>query len=429
MDIFSKKIMSNSLWMMLEKLVSMIGLIFVNSYMAKYVGPENFGKIIFASSLFIFIQSIAWFGAQNVYLKRMSENKISGMRLASANLNFRRALFFISSTILLVYLYLYNEFIVFLFALASFIASYYTISDIFSIYNNSQLKSVINALTNIFGLIIALLVRFFLVYYEFHLYYMVLPIILIVAIPYLLRWYIYKKENSLLISLTIKKSKKYNIYLINTGGALLISSISIVVYNQVSNIFLAQYSTYAELGIYNIAMTLGGAWAFINIALITSLFARIYAEKSEKKSIQLFILTHYIVVFVSFLVYLFLRITGAWWIEMLYGSKYLDAAKILGLIVIATALSNMGTINYRYMMKLGAYKYLSIKMLIISLLSIPVSYFLIIKYGLVGAAYCFVLIEFFSLTIGNYLFNKGEVFKMHLKLLQPYKLYLIFTRK
>lgn len=114
---------------------------------------------------------------------------------------------------------------------------------------------------------------------------------------------------------------------------------------------------------------------------------------------------------------------------MLYGSKYLDAAKILGLIVIATALSNMGTINYRYMMKLGAYKYLSIKMLIISLLSIPVSYFLIIKYGLVGAAYCFVLIEFFSLTIGNYLFNKGEVFKMHLKLLQPYKLYLIFTRK
>ena len=195
MGVFSKKIVSNSLWMMLEKLVSMIGLIFVNSYMAKYVGPDNFGKIVFAASLFVFIQSLAWFGAQNVYFKRMSQNSTSGLKLAIANLKFRRIIFFISSIILLLYLYFYTDFIVFAFALASFIASYYTVSDILSIYNNSQLKSFINALTNIVGLFAALLVRFLLVYNEFNVYYMTIPIVIVVLIPYVLRWIIYKKNS------------------------------------------------------------------------------------------------------------------------------------------------------------------------------------------------------------------------------------------
>ena len=39
-----KRIFANSAWMMLEKFLGIFGLIFVNSYMAKYIGPENFGK-------------------------------------------------------------------------------------------------------------------------------------------------------------------------------------------------------------------------------------------------------------------------------------------------------------------------------------------------------------------------------------------------
>ena len=420
MGVFSKKIVSNSLWMMLEKLVSMIGLIFVNSYMAKYVGPDNFGKIVFAASLFVFIQSLAWFGAQNVYFKRMSQNSTSGLKLAIANLKFRRIIFFISSIILLLYLYFYTDFIVFAFALASFVASYYTVSDILSIYNNSQLKSFINALTNIVGLCVALFVRFLLVYNECNVYYMTIPIVLVVLIPYILRWFIYKKNKNLNLRMNLKHNKKYNDYLINTGGALLLSSLSIVVYNQISNIFLAKYTSYAELGIFNVAMTLGGAWAFINLALITSMFSKIYAEKSKHKAEKLFVFTHYMVIFISVLVGVFLALTGQWWIEYLYGTEYIKASHIIVLVVLATALSNMGVINYRYMMKLGAYKYLSFKMLAVSLISIPLSYLLIKKYGVLGAAYCFILVEFLSLTLANYLFKKGEVLKLHLKLLSPY---------
>lgn len=422
MEIISKKIVSNSLWMMLEKFIGIFGVIFVNSYMAKYVGAENFGKIIFAASIFLFVQSIAWFGSQNVYFKRMSENKVSGLKLAIANLNFRRLVFAISSIIALIYFYFFTDAVVFIFGLASCIVSYYSINDILSIYNNSQLKSIINAITNIIGLVVALILRYILVYYECNIYYMTIPIVLIVVIPYYLRWLLAKKQLIITGGFIAKNNRRYNIYLWNTGGALLLSSLSIVIYNQISNIFLAKFSSFSELGIYNVAMTLGGAWAFVNVAIISSIFSKIYAEKSKDNSEYFIVLTHYVIIFNSLMVGGILYFLGPWLIKTLYGSGYVEAGQILVFIVFATALSNMGVINYRYMMKLGAYKYLSIKMLFVSLLSIPCSFFLIKEYGVWGAVYCFILVECISLTLANYIFNKGEIFKLHLKLLNPFYL-------
>lgn len=425
----SSKIVSNSLWMMLEKLVSMMGLILVNSYMAKYVGPEIYGKIVFVGTLFIFVQSLAWLGAQNVYFKRMSENKVSGFNFAYANLWFRRFLFVFCSVLLLSYLYITYDIVVFVFGMASFIASYYIISDFVSIYNNSQLKSYINALTNIVGLVIALLTRFLLVHFEAHVYYLTFPIILVVLVPYLLRYFLFKKEPLTLYAKTRKHIRKYNHYLINTGGALLLSSLSIVTYNQISNLFLVKYASFADLGIYNIAMTIGGAWAFVNIALITSFFSKIYAEKNKEKVLDLFRLINYMVICVGIVVSITLAIIGQWSISFLYGSAFLPAVPLLPLVVIATLFSNMGTICYRSMIKFGGYKYLSIKMLVICTLSIPLSHWMIKYYGILGAAYCFILVEFISLTIGNYFFNKGQILKMQLTLLQLHKFRFLMSKE
>ena len=66
MSILSKKIISNSLWMMIEKCISIFGLIFVTSYVAKYIGPINFGKIALAATLFGFVQTLTWFGNQEI---------------------------------------------------------------------------------------------------------------------------------------------------------------------------------------------------------------------------------------------------------------------------------------------------------------------------------------------------------------------------
>lgn len=410
-----KRIFSNSAWMMLEKFLGIFGVIFVNSYMAKYIGPENFGKLAFTTSIFVFVQTLSWFGAQNILFKRFSENIHSGIRLAITTQSMRCYIYILTSFCALLYLWFSSDPLTFVFGIGNCIASYFMINDIYSIHNNSQLISVVNALTNIIGLFLALALRFILVFLEAEPYTMIFPIVILAMVPYILRKiYFYKNYKT---NRTIKSKKRYNKYMLVTGGSLVLSSLSIVLYTQISNIFLAKFTSFSILGVYNVALTLGSAWGFINIALITSYFSKIYAEKN--KSVELYYLRqiHWLVIIITVFVMLCMFLLGSWVVNTLYGVEFVDSIKLLPFIVLATMFSALGTISYRYMIKLNGYKYLSIKMIGVSMLSVPLSYGFIQYYGIWGAVMCFVLIEFLSLTLANYFFRNQVILKLHLSLI------------
>lgn len=414
MQVFTKKIFSNSLWMMLEKVISIFGLIFVNALMAKYIGPENFGKLAFTMSIFVFVQTVAWFGAQNILFKRFSQNSKSGLRLAIATQKMRQFFCTLASIFALIYLWFYSDPLTFIFGLGNFIASYFIVSDFYTVYNNSQLISYVNAISNTIGLAVALLLRFLLVFFEAEPYTMIYPIIIIATLPFVLRkLYYHKKCEQTLVS----NSWKYNKYLFVTGGSLIFSTLSIVFYTQISNIFLAKFVSFSELAIYNIALTLGGAWGFVNLALITSFFSKIYEEKKIENQQQILKQLHFIIIMISSCALIGVILLGRWVVNWLYGVNYLGAVDLLPYVVIGTALSALGTVSYRYMIVFNAYRYLAFKMFIMAVLSVVFSYFLINKYGIDGAIICFVLIEFISLTIANYFFKNAIIFKMHANIL------------
>ena len=412
--IFSNKIFSNSLWMMLEKVISIFGLIFVNALMAKYIGPENFGKLAFTTSIFLFVQTLAWFGAQNILFKRFSQNAQSGLKLAISTQKMRQFFCVLVSAIALFYLWLYTDPLTFIFGLGNFIASYFIVSDFYTTYNNSQLISYVNAISNTIGLAAALILRFLLVFFEAEPYTMVYPIVIIAFIPYLLIKIYYHQKNK---KIYVAHTQKYNKYLFLTGSSLVFSTLSIVFYTQISNIFLAKFVSFSELAIYNVAMTLGGAWGFVNLALITSFFPKIYEEKQFEAQQKILKQLHIIVLLISGCALLGVLWLGEWIVVWLYGAEYSLSSNLLPYIVIGTALSALGTISYRYMIVFNAYKYLAIKMFIMAILSVLMSYFLILQYGVLGAAICFVMIELISLTIANYFFKKSIILKMHLKCL------------
>lgn len=410
-----KRIFSNSAWMILEKFIGVFGLIFVNSYMAKYIGPENFGKLAFTTSIFVFVQTLSWFGSQNILFKRFSENLKSGVLLAASTQLMRNIIYVVASILAMIYLWFSSDTLTLIFGFGNCIASYFIINDYFSIHNNSQLMSVINALTNILGLVFALILRFFLVYFEADAYTMIFPIIVMVLIPYFLRKYYFNKKFKNII-FNINK-KRYVKYLFLTGGSLVLSTISIVLYTQISNIFLAKLTSFESLGIYNVALTLGVSWGFINAALISSYFSRIYAESDSALELKYLKQIHWLVIFIAIFVMMGVLFLGGWMVNSLYGPEYYSAAKILPLIVLGATFSALGTINYRYIIKYSGYSYLSIKMLIVSLLSIPLSYFFISYYGVTGAALCFAIVELISLTIANYFFREKSILKLHLKII------------
>lgn len=405
---------SNAIWIMLEKSVNIIGLIYINSLMAKYIGPENFGKINISTSIFIFVQTLSWFGGQNIIFKRMSENTKSGIAMAIHTQNLRRIFFLVSSGSVLIYLYFFTDLIVFLFGVANCIATYYIVMDFFSIYNNTQLKSKINTITNVIGLSLALLIRYYIAHFKMPVHYFTIPIIIIPLIPYIMRLIYFKyttkiKENS-------KVAGIYNRHMLYAGGALILSSLSADIYTQISSIFLTKIMSYSYLGIYSVALTIGGAWSFIVLSLVTSFFSKIYSERNEITVEKLLIKINRIVILLSLIALGGFYLFGGYFIHLLYGDNYMDSVNIIPIIIIGTMFSSLGTICYRYMIKESGYSYLAKKMILCCILTIPLSWVMISSFGINGAAYCFLTVEILSCTLLNYFFRNKTIIKMHLNI-------------
>nr|WP_237680795.1 oligosaccharide flippase family protein [[Erwinia] mediterraneensis] len=399
---------------MLEKAVNIIGLIYINSLMAKYIGPDNFGKINISTSLFIFVQTLSWFGGQNIIFKRMSENTKSGIAMAMHTQNQRRIFFLLSAGSVLSYLYFFTDPIVFLFGVANCIATYYIVMDFFSIYNNTQLKSKINTITNIIGLSFALLIRFYIAHFKLPVYYFTIPIIIIPVIPYIMRLIYFKYTTK--IKVNDKAPGVYNRYMLYTGGTLILSGLSADIYTQISGIFLAKILSYSNLGVYSVALTIGGAWSFIVLSLITSFFSKIYSEKNQITIDKLLIKINRIVILLSLTALGGFYLFGDFFIHLLYGDNYMDSVRIIPIIIIGTMFSSLGTICYRYMIKESGYSYLAKKMFLCCVLTIPLSWVMISSFGINGAAYCFLIVEVLSCTLLNYFFRNKTIIKMHLNI-------------
>jgi O-antigen/teichoic acid export membrane protein len=382
--------------------------------MAKYIGPENFGKINISTSIFIFVQTLSWFGGQNIIFKRMSENTKSGIAMAIHTQNLRRIFFLVSSGSVLVYLYFFTDLIVFLFGVANCIATYYIVMDFFSIYNNTQLKSKINTITNVIGLSLALLIRYYIAHFKMPVHYFTIPIIIIPLIPYIMRLIYFKyttkiKENS-------KVAGIYNRHMLYAGGALILSSLSADIYTQISSIFLTKIMSYSYLGIYSVALTIGGAWSFIVLSLVTSFFSKIYSERNEITVEKLLIKINRIVILLSLIALGGFYLFGGYFIHLLYGDNYMDSVNVIPIIIIGTMFSSLGTICYRYMIKESGYSYLAKKMILCCILTIPLSWVMISSFGINGAAYCFLTVEILSCTLLNYFFRNKTIIKMHLNI-------------
>lgn len=409
MGIFSRKIVSNSLWMMLEKFIGIFGVIFVMSYVAKYIGPENFGKIALSTTLFTFVQTLTWFGNQEILFKRVSKNTRSGLQYLANTQNIRQVLFLVFSLPILVSLYLFSDSLTLLFAMATAFSTYFVTQDIYTIFNNATLHSYINATSNIIGLAIALLIRYIIIEMHLDYAYLALPIVLVTLIPFCLKKFIFNSKNQ------AKKviSVSYRKYYLWAGSALVISSLSVSFYTQITSLMLAGLTSTRELGIYASAITIGSAWTFINVAVITSVLSKIYKEKNHFESYKMVAKLNLLIIFISLCVITVLALLGKWIITTLYGAAYSEAYHLLLILAAATMCAGLGTVAARLMIKEENYAYISKKMLVVAVSSLPISYLMIHFFGLIGAAYSVLLIEFLSLTVFNYFYKNGLIFKIH----------------
>lgn len=405
------KVLSNTLWVILEKSLSIFGLIFVTSLVAKYIGPENFGKLTFASSIFAVVQTIAMFGSENIIFQKTSINLKIGQRIIETTRIIRNIIYFILALILNIYLYYSVDNLTFYFSLATCLAIFFSLQDIYSIYFDAQLKSKINVICNVIGLCASLLSRYIIVELEADVIWFCLPIVLISLVPYIIRQYIYSNKKLKISQLSKSRTLVYQKYMLGVGRNLMLYSLSVVLYTKICQLFLGFKSQY-ELGIYSIAITLGTSYYFVLSAIISSYMTQVYKEKDIKKSSEMLSLLNFFVIFISIGAFIFIYLFGDLLINWLYGTEYKQVNTIILYMVIVCMFSGLSTVSDKYIIGFNQHSYLRKKTTVLVITNIVMSYFLIKFYGIYGAVISIFITEFISATIANYFFKNGLLFKV-----------------
>lgn len=398
----------NSIWMMSEKLIAIFGLIFVTSFVAKYIGPENFGKLTFVGSIFAILQTLSLMGTENIIFQKTAKNRKIGENIIYASKRLRDYIYGSLSIITLGGLYFYTDRLTFIFGISTCIAIYFAVHDVYSIYFNAILESKINAYCNITALIISLSVRYLIVLFQLPIETLGIPIILLTLIPFLLRKYLYTKKKLSVGIMLPYAIKRYRQYTFAVGQKLLLYSLSVAIFTKTAQLFLGLESQF-DLGIYTVAMTLGNSFYFVLLAIISSYFTGIYQEESLEKSQNNVAQLYMVVVVISLFVTLGLYLFGPWVVSVLYGIEFIRVTEILWLAGLVTLFSGLSTIAEKYLIKFNAYEYLKRKTFILVFFNVILTFLMVKLYGLYGGIYAILTTEILSVTLFNYFFRNGLI--------------------
>ncbi|EJV5952347.1 hypothetical protein N7I24_004946, partial [Vibrio alginolyticus] len=124
------------------------------------------------------------------------------------------------------------------------------------------------------------------------------------------------------------KTKEY----IRKGTPFLISTFFVVVYTKSNEILLQEFSTFKDIGLYSAGMLLANAWAFIPMAIGTS----VLSEAIKNRNTEQFSFCYFIVFMVSVLPIVLMILFSEEIVDIVFGEEYLGVTRILPILSISS---------------------------------------------------------------------------------------------
>ena len=198
--------------------------------------------------------------------------------------------------------------------------------------------------------------------------------------------FVYRKQNnrffySIFDAIVAKK-------LLKDSWPLILSGLSIMLYMRVDQVMIkAKLGSY-EVGLYSAAVRLSEAWYFVPMIITHSLFPAIINAK--KANIQLYYnrlqKLFALMVWLAIAIALPMTFLSQWLVQMLYGSAYLGAGKVLMIHIWAAVFVFLGTASGSWYINENLQKLAFYRTFLGAVINIILNLFLIKYLGIIGAA-------------------------------------------
>jgi O-antigen/teichoic acid export membrane protein len=422
------KYFKNTSWLFAEKILRMVVGLFVGIWVARYLGPEQFGLFSYAQSFVGLFTAIATLGLDGIVIRELVKNK----NMVSELIGTAFWMKLIGAIIVLLLLAVAVNFtsndnitnsLIFIIASATIFQSF----NVVDMFFQAKVMSKYVVFTNMVSLLFSSIIKIYLIMIDAPLIWFAWSVLFdsfVLACGFV--YFFLKKSEVTLQSFSF--SKRVALGLLKDSWPLILSGIVISIYMKIDQIMIKEMIGSEAVGQYAAAVRLSEAWYFIPMVITSSLFPAIINAKKVnevlyyKRLQKLYDFMVWIAISIAFP----MTFLSDWVVDLLYGGQYSQSGSILMIHIWAGVFVFLGLVFTKYLTIENLTKKIFYRTLMGAILNIVLNYILIPMYGIKGAAFATLLGQFTANYVYDF-FDKDMHYQLKMKTMSFFPIH-IFKR-
>ncbi|OGV76713.1 MAG: O-unit flippase [Lentisphaerae bacterium RIFOXYB12_FULL_65_16] len=388
----------NTGWLFLDRMVRMgVGLL-VGVWVARYLGPEQFGILNYAMAFVALFASVASMGLDNIVVRDIVHDPAHADRILGSAFLLRVSggVFTIAASLLAISVVRRQD--TDIIAIVGIIAAgvLFQAFDTIDSWFQAHVQSKYTVLAKNTAFLLLAMVKIFLIYTRAPLLYFAWTVLLEAVAGSVGLIIAYRISGHSLQSwrATVPHAKR----LLSQSWPLMLSGLAIMIYVKIGQIMLGELSGNASVGIYSAATKISEIWYFIPVAIASSISPSIIRAKRESEALYYRQLQRSfdIVVLLAYGIAIPMTFLSTDLVLFLYGEQYRDGGMVLTIHIWAGLFVFLGVVRGVWIIAEGATKLALITTASGAGVNVLLNWYLIPRHGAVGAAIAAVISYGFS---------------------------------
>lgn len=394
--------LANSGWMLAEQLLRLVSGVLVGIYIARYLGPEQFGILSYVIAIVAFLIVIARMGMDAILVREIAKRQQSGQALGTAIVIMLSAAT-LCYGLLASLLHIIDEsaaikHYLLLAGLSVFLVAFYA----FDFYFQAKVAAKRGAIAKSIALSIMAIAKLLLIWQDATLVWFIASHVvehLLIAVFLTATYLLTKPTDSLSFSRQLAGP------LLSSAWPMVLAGLSSIVYMRIDQLMLRHMLGMEAVGIYAAAARIYEAWILVPFVLSTSLLPLLVAAKKESSMVFEQRMQW---LFTGMVVMTSVAALIAWWlsepvIKLTFGASYLASATVLPLLMASAIFTSVHSLTVRYMTVEHLERKIAKRTLAAAVLNVAANAVLIPMAGVAGAAWATLLTMFFIAYVMDYL--------------------------
>lgn len=438
------KYFKNTSWLFGEKVLRMVLGLFVGIWVARYLGPEQFGLFSYAQSFVGLFTAIATLGLDGIVVRELVKNEGRRDELLGTAFWLKVVGAFAVLGILAIAVNFtstdsYTNTLVFIIASATIFQSF----NVIDFYFQSKVLSRYVVFANVISLFISSMLKIALILSD-------APLIAFAWVVFFdsfvlacgfIYFYIYHyrhyeqnettHQNTVIVSkvkqsiLNLTFKSETAVSLLKDSWPLILSGMVVSIYMKIDQVMIMEMMDAEAVGQYAAAVRISEAWYFIPTVIASSLFPAIINAKKQSEELYYARLQklYDLMVWMAIAIALPMTFLSDWGVDLLYGAQYNQTGSVLMIHIWGGLNMAIGIVWSKWIVIENKQKLIFYGYIIGLFVNVLLNILLIQKYGINGAAFA-TIISYFTITMSIYM-----MYKPYITYSLILRSFLVFVRK